>query len=99
MKENVKTHRLSAHTTAALSDKLEPLAAAGRVRLSPLVKRTFSTEMADTDEVSRDVSKQNPFRMPTDEEIFSLRDEERARKEEVRAISFLFFWKWTNYFT
>ena len=40
--------------------------------------------MADTvEESSRDMSKQNPFRMPTDEEIFSLRDEERARKEEV----------------
>ncbi len=25
----------------------------------------------------------NPFKMPSDEEIFSLRDEERARKEEV----------------
>ncbi len=40
--------------------------------------------MADgQDEGTRDLSKQNPFRMPTDEEIFSLRDEERARKEEV----------------
>jgi hypothetical protein len=40
--------------------------------------------MADEqDEGTRDLSKQNPFRMPTDEEIFSLRDEERARKEEV----------------
>jgi hypothetical protein len=26
----------------------------------------------------------NPFRMPSDEEIFSLRDDERARKEEER---------------
>ena len=26
----------------------------------------------------------NPFRMPLDEEIFSLRDDERARKEEER---------------
>ena len=30
-----------------------------------------------------ETDKQNPFRMPSDEEIFSLRDEERARKEEV----------------
>ena len=26
----------------------------------------------------------NPFKMPSDEEIFSLRDDERARKEEER---------------
>ncbi len=28
----------------------------------------------------------NPFKMPSDEEIFSLRDEERARKEEVSCL-------------
>jgi hypothetical protein len=32
---------------------------------------------------SQNMGKQNPFRMPSDEEIFSLRDDERARKEEV----------------
>lgn len=39
------------------------------------------------DERSRaaDSKPTNPFKMPSDEEIFSLRDDERARKEEVRA--------------
>lgn len=27
----------------------------------------------------------NPFTMPSDEEVFALRDEEKLRKEQVRA--------------
>jgi hypothetical protein len=42
-------------------------------------------EDGDTGGGGRDGSKpSNPFKMPSDEEIFSLRDDERARKEEER---------------
>ena len=40
--------------------------------------------MASDDRRANDSKPNNPFKMPSDEEIFSLRDDERARKEEER---------------
>lgn len=38
----------------------------------------------DDHRASNNSKAHNPFKMPSDEEIFSLRDDERARKEEDR---------------
>eukprot|EP00961_Rhodomonas_salina_P074040 994718-Rhodomonas_salina.2 len=41
------------------------------------------TQTPGEDRRPADSKPNNPFKMPSDEEIFSLRDDERARKEEV----------------